>query len=64
MYQGDLRDVPGASVHRKTDADVEEDVDIDEDDVEEFGEVQFDEGELEVYRSGDQEGLGVLLMYK
>jgi hypothetical protein len=64
LYQGDLgRDVAGASVRRKTDADVEEDIDVDEDD-DEFGVVQFDEGELDVYRNSTEKGMILIYFMK
>jgi hypothetical protein len=58
MYEGNLaRDVPGASINRKSDEDVEEDIDVDEGD-EEFGDNQFEESTLEAYRSSEQ---GIIL---
>ncbi|RKO92065.1 hypothetical protein BDK51DRAFT_31571 [Blyttiomyces helicus] len=44
----------GFSIHRRTDHDIDDDIDIDEDDTEQFGEVQY--GEDTIVRLADDDG--------
>ncbi|KAI9207309.1 uncharacterized protein BJ171DRAFT_294977 [Polychytrium aggregatum] len=50
----------GFTVHKRTDKDIDEDVDIDDDGTQEFGEAQFSEADLGAFRQADEqpEGMG------
>lgn len=54
LFEGDFASAAGFSVNRKTDKDVEEDIDIDDDGTEEFGAAQYGEEVLQQFYQQQQ----------
>ncbi|KAJ3129082.1 hypothetical protein HK098_002674 [Nowakowskiella sp. JEL0407] len=54
LFEGNYSD-SGFAVHRRTDKDVEEEIDIDNDDTNEFGESQYSELDLQKYQNNDSD---------